>query len=68
MPAGDRQVTLELARGGDSGALGELLETFRPCLRVLVQPFCDERLRARLIRRGVGGARHRNSHQTDARP
>lgn len=48
MQSRDRQVTLELARQGNALALGELLESFRPYIRAIVQPFCDRRLQARV--------------------
>jgi RNA polymerase sigma-70 factor, ECF subfamily len=48
MNARDRLASLELARRGDSRALGELLESFRPYVRVMVHGLCDGRLQARL--------------------
>src|SRR5438128_2352754 len=48
MQSQDRQVTLELARQGDAQALGDLLESFRPYVRAIVQPFRDARLQARV--------------------
>lgn len=48
MQSQDRQATLELARQGDGHALGTLLESFRPYVRAIVQPFRDERLQARI--------------------
>ena len=46
MNGGERQAALDCARGGDGPALGELLESYRPYVRVLVRAFRDERLRA----------------------
>ena len=48
MNAGERQAALDRARRGDVQAFGELLESYRPYVRVLVRGFHDERLRARL--------------------
>ena len=44
----ERQAALERARLGDSQALGELLQSFQPYLRVLVRAVGNGRLRARL--------------------
>ena len=43
-----RQATLERARHGDSQALGELLESFRPYVRVIVRASSDKRLQGRI--------------------
>src|SRR5262249_36006913 len=43
-----RQAALAQARRGDSQALGELLESFRPYVRVIVHALRDQRLRARV--------------------
>lgn len=48
MHARDRQLALEQARQGDSRALGLLLESFRPYVRVIVQGVGEGRLRARV--------------------
>ena len=48
MNARDRLASLESARRGDSRALGELLESFRPYVRVMVRGLGEGRLRARL--------------------
>src|SRR6516162_9375904 len=48
MDAGERQAALECARQGDTRALGKLLESFRPYVRVMLRAFQDERLRARI--------------------
>jgi RNA polymerase sigma-70 factor (ECF subfamily) len=48
MNAGERQAALESARGGDAQALGRLLESYRPYVRVIVRSFRDNRLQARV--------------------
>jgi RNA polymerase sigma-70 factor (ECF subfamily) len=48
MDAGERQTALDLARRGDGAALGPLLESYRPYLRVMVHSLRQERLQARL--------------------
>ena len=48
MNARERLAYLEFARRGDTRALGELLETFRPYVRVMVHGLCAGRLQARL--------------------
>jgi RNA polymerase sigma-70 factor, ECF subfamily len=48
MNAGEQQAALELARLGDSEALGRLLESYRPYIRLLVRGVRDPRLRARI--------------------
>jgi RNA polymerase sigma-70 factor, ECF subfamily len=48
MNARDRLASLESARRGDSRALGELLESFRPYVQVMVRGLGDGPLRARL--------------------
>lgn len=48
MPTDARQVLLDRARGGDEAARGELLETFRPYVRVIVQAVRRGRLSSRL--------------------
>jgi RNA polymerase sigma-70 factor (ECF subfamily) len=48
MEAREREAALERARRGDADALGRLLESYRPYLRVLVRPFHEGRLQARL--------------------
>jgi RNA polymerase sigma-70 factor (ECF subfamily) len=47
MDARERQAALERARAGDAGALAELLESFRPYVRVIARAFHDERLQGR---------------------
>jgi RNA polymerase sigma-70 factor (ECF subfamily) len=47
MDAGKRQDALARALAGDSQARGELLESFRPYLRVIARSFHDARLQAR---------------------
>jgi RNA polymerase sigma-70 factor (ECF subfamily) len=42
------QATLERARRGDAGALGELLESYRPYLSVLARALHQQRLQARV--------------------
>jgi RNA polymerase sigma-70 factor (ECF subfamily) len=52
MSAGDlkiaRQTALAQARRGDSRALGDLLESFRPYVRVIVHSLRDQRLQGRV--------------------
>jgi RNA polymerase sigma-70 factor (ECF subfamily) len=48
MNGGEREAALDRARRGDAQALGELLESYRPYVRVLIRAFRDERLQARL--------------------
>src|SRR4051812_29366272 len=48
MDSRQRQAALDLARQGDGQALGELLESFRPYARALVQGFRDERLQSQV--------------------
>jgi RNA polymerase sigma-70 factor (ECF subfamily) len=48
MNAPQRQAALDNARRGDSAALGALLESFRPYVRVLVRGLDAQRLQARL--------------------
>jgi RNA polymerase sigma-70 factor (ECF subfamily) len=48
MNARERQAALDRARQGDGGALGAVLESFRPYLRVLLLGLGGGRLRARL--------------------
>src|SRR5262245_40520467 len=48
MNAEQRREALERARQGDADALGRLLESYRPYLRLLVQGACGGRLRARM--------------------
>ena len=43
-----RQAALDRARLGDEQARGELLESFRPYIRVIVRSFRDDRLQARV--------------------
>jgi RNA polymerase sigma-70 factor (ECF subfamily) len=43
-----RQAALERALQGDAQALGELLESFRPYVAVILHSFRDERLQARV--------------------
>ncbi len=43
-----RQAAFERARQGDSRALGELLESFRPYVRVIVHALRDRRLQGRV--------------------
>ena len=47
MDAGERQDALARVLAGDSQARGELLESFRPYLRVIARSFHDARLQAR---------------------
>ena len=47
MDARERQAALDGARRGDVQALGSLLNSYRPYVRVLVRPFQDVRLQAR---------------------
>jgi RNA polymerase sigma-70 factor (ECF subfamily) len=47
MQSPDRQATLDRALRGDAEALGELLQSYRPYLRVLVHAFGRHNLRAR---------------------
>jgi RNA polymerase sigma-70 factor (ECF subfamily) len=44
----EREAALESARRGDADALGRLLESYRPYVRVLVRAFRGDRLQARL--------------------
>src|SRR5689334_2667118 len=48
MNAGEQQTALARARLGDSRALGQLLESFRPYVRCLVRALGGERLQPRL--------------------
>jgi RNA polymerase sigma-70 factor (ECF subfamily) len=48
MDGRSRQAALERALQGDVQALGELLESFRPYVGVILHSFRDERLQARL--------------------
>ena len=48
MNAHERQAALDSARRGDAAALGALLESLRPYVRVLVRGLDAERLQARL--------------------
>jgi RNA polymerase sigma-70 factor (ECF subfamily) len=48
MNAQERQAALDSARRGDAAALGALLESLRPYVRVLVRGLDAERLQARL--------------------
>jgi RNA polymerase sigma-70 factor, ECF subfamily len=48
MDSGERLAALESARQGDAQALGQLLESFRPYVRVIVRGLRDPRLQARL--------------------
>jgi RNA polymerase sigma-70 factor (ECF subfamily) len=48
MNAGEQQAALARARLGDSQALGQLLESFRPYVRYLVRALGGERLQPRL--------------------
>lgn len=48
MNSGERQATLERARLGDAAALGRLLESYRPYIRIIVRAFRDHRLQARV--------------------
>jgi RNA polymerase sigma-70 factor (ECF subfamily) len=48
MDPGERLAALECARGGDTQALGKLLESFRPYIHMIVRGLRDPRLRARL--------------------
>jgi RNA polymerase sigma-70 factor, ECF subfamily len=48
MDAPQRQAALEQARQGDARALGELLDSFRPYIRVLVRALRDDRLRGKI--------------------
>jgi RNA polymerase sigma-70 factor (ECF subfamily) len=48
MDACDRLNALQRARQGDGQALGELLESFRPYVRVIVHGLRDRRVQARL--------------------
>jgi RNA polymerase sigma-70 factor (ECF subfamily) len=48
MDARERQAALEQARQGDTQALGQLLQSFRPYVRVILHSFRDERLQGRL--------------------
>jgi RNA polymerase sigma-70 factor (ECF subfamily) len=48
MNPGERQTVLDRARQGDAQALGTLLESYRPYVRVMVRAFEDRRLQARL--------------------
>jgi RNA polymerase sigma-70 factor (ECF subfamily) len=48
MTADEQQAALDLARQGDSQALGNLLESFRPYVRLIVRALRGRRLQARL--------------------
>ncbi len=48
MDARERQAALERARQGDKQACGELLESFRPYVRVIARALRDERLVSRI--------------------
>lgn len=48
MTSQERLAALEAARLGDAQALGRLLDSFRPYIRVIVHAFRDRRLQARL--------------------
>ena len=48
MDAGDRQAALDLARQGDAQARSDLLESFRPYIRVFAGAFHDSRVQARI--------------------
>jgi RNA polymerase sigma-70 factor (ECF subfamily) len=48
MTASEQQAALDRYRQGDARARGELLESFRPYVRLLVRALHDPRLRARL--------------------
>jgi RNA polymerase sigma-70 factor (ECF subfamily) len=48
MDARERQAALEQARQGNTQALGQLLQSFRPYLRVILRSFRDERLQGRV--------------------
>lgn len=48
MNAGEQQTALARARRGDSQALGQLLDSFRPYVRYLLRALGGERLRPRL--------------------
>jgi RNA polymerase sigma-70 factor (ECF subfamily) len=48
MNAGEQQAALERAKQGDTAALGELLDSFRPYVRLLVRGVQDRRLQARM--------------------
>jgi RNA polymerase sigma-70 factor (ECF subfamily) len=48
MAALDRQALLDHARRGDLSALGELFQSFRPYVRVIVQGACAARLQGKL--------------------
>lgn len=48
MNAGEREAALQSARLGDTEALGRLLESYRPYVRVIVRSFRDNRLQARV--------------------
>ncbi|HKB36908.1 MAG TPA: sigma-70 family RNA polymerase sigma factor [Gemmataceae bacterium] len=48
MEAHERQAALDRAREGDSHALGVLLESFRPYVRRLVQPFQQGQVKGRI--------------------
>lgn len=48
MNAGERQAVLERAQQGDRQALGDLLESFRPYVRVMVRARGDHRLQGRI--------------------
>jgi RNA polymerase sigma-70 factor (ECF subfamily) len=48
MDARERQAALEQARQGDTQALGQLLQSFRPYIRVILRSFRDERLQGRV--------------------
>jgi RNA polymerase sigma-70 factor, ECF subfamily len=48
MNADEQQAALECVRQGDTQALGELLDSFRPYVRVLARALQNERLQGRL--------------------
>src|SRR5262245_22874684 len=48
MTADERQTALQLAQQGDVQALGKLLESFRPYVRLIVRALRGRRLQARL--------------------
>jgi RNA polymerase sigma-70 factor (ECF subfamily) len=48
MEGRDRQAALEGARQGDTRALGELLQSYRPYVRVILRASHDDRIQARV--------------------
>jgi RNA polymerase sigma-70 factor (ECF subfamily) len=48
MEGRDRQAALDGARQGDALALGKLLQSFQPYVRVILRAFHDDRLQSRL--------------------